>query len=80
MGRVGRHQEFVGTPAVTDVRAETREVTTETGATYVFGGYVQGGAEVGTYWSWWRDKQGAIDVVRVTSNVKASLLLNKERK
>ncbi len=80
VGRVGRNQDFVVTLAITHVHRATREVTTETGATYVFGGYVQGGVEVDTYFAWWRDKQCATDVVRVTSNVKASMLSKKEQK
>lgn len=79
VGRVGWKQDFVVTDALVDINDKTRIATTVTGARYELGGYVQGGVEVDTYWAWWRDKQGAVDVVRVTANVKASLLSKRER-
>lgn len=80
VGRTGWKQEFVVTDALICIRDETCMATTETGARYEFGGYVQGGVEVDTYFAWWRDKQGATDVVRITSNVKASLLPKRMQK
>jgi len=79
VGRVGWKQDFVVTDALVGINDETRIASTVAGARYELGGYVQGGVEVDTYWAWWRDKQGAVDVVRVTGNVKASLLSNRER-
>jgi hypothetical protein len=74
VGRVGWKQEFVVTDALICINDKTREAVTVTGARYEFGGYVQGGVEVDSYFAWWRDKQCATDVVRVTGNVKASLM------
>jgi hypothetical protein len=78
VGRAGWKQDFVVTDALVGINDETRIASTVVGARYELGEYVQGGVEVDTYWAWWRDKQSAADVVRVTANVKASLLSSRE--
>lgn len=78
-GRVGWKQEFVVTPAITAINSETREAVAETGAIYVLGGHVQGGPGVDTKWAWWRDKQRATDVLRITMEVRDALLSKRKR-
>lgn len=88
-GREGRTRHIVGgvdhrntmrvSPAIVSIDSTLREATAETGEQFHFGARVQGGVEVDTYFAWWRDKQGATDVVRVTMEVRDSLLSIREQ-
>ena len=81
--RTDRTRHIVGTvdytnkmrvsTAIVSIDSAWREAITETGEKFHFGGQVQGGVNVDTFWAWWRDKNGATDAVRVTPEVRRLL-------
>ena len=80
VGKINFAGEAVISAALISINSETREAKDETGAIYILGGQVQGSPGVDTKFSWWRDKQSATEVTRITIEIRDALLPKRERK
>lgn len=79
VGKINHAGEILVTSTLVAILPATREAITEADEIYVFGGQVQGSPGVDTKFAWWCGKNGATDVVCVTTVIR-DLLPKQERK